>query len=91
MDCLAIFCLSSFFMKGGLGIQNQIDRSPAGYYHPYDRNITSPWVADVQIGFEREVLPHLTWTVSYRHESMPTLHDLGQDALWSEFTWRPFR
>lgn len=88
--CLAIICLSNLFVSVEAGVQNQPQRPTATTIWVNDRNGGSPLLAGFEIGFYKQHKPWLATALYYRHESMPTVHDKGQDALWYRITLTPF-
>jgi hypothetical protein len=90
MDCFSVICLSSFFITVEGGYQRVV-APPRGEYHIYDRNNASPYLGAFSIGLKKELNSQWTWSAYYRHESMPTLPDMGVDAVWLTTEWRPFK
>lgn len=89
MDCLSIICLSSLYIEVESGYQ-QIRHAPAGTQLKYDRNNADPWLTAFSFGLKQEVSPKFTYSVYFRHESMPVVYDYGVNALWVSVEWRPF-
>lgn len=86
-----IFCLASLFIQADTGYQYVRPAPSAQEYLKYDRNNASPILAAFSVGLQAEFSPRFTMELKYRHESMPTLHDYGVDAVWISTTWRPFK
>ncbi len=85
-----IFCLASLFVQADVGYQFLPEHAEEVVLR-YDRNDGSPLLSAIAVGLQADMTPQFTMSVSFRHESMPTVYDYGVNAVWASVTWRPFR
>lgn len=88
----AILCFCHLYVQGGIGYQIQRGQPDAvNRHYLYDRTRTANPLGSLQIGYELPLSPSFRVDFNARHESFPSVGDMGEDTLWVQVRWSPFK
>ena len=100
MNCLAILCLSSLYLEGGVGYIASAPAPPEWAYKrfgkdvtwKYDANQTANPMGRLAVGHEWNPSPKVRLSLELRHESwIGTGADHGQNGVWGSVRVLPWR